>query len=99
MELHDLKGHTMEDAVEGVAHDTVATSKNGSQLTPTGGHVHHLQRMDVLPLGGSPTVMHQVHLKVPRMLLIPGDATHRYLLARPVDGASFPAKQPRFILG
>src|SRR5947209_17794921 len=56
----------------------MASSHHGYAFTPAGGHIHHLNGMSMLSCDTGSTVIDQVHLAMPWLARVPGNASHRH---------------------
>src|SRR3990172_678690 len=76
VELHERERKAAEDALKAIFQDQKTAPQGGGTFAPTGGHIHQLETVHVLPLRAGPTVMDQVGFTVTCLGVIPSDAAH-----------------------
>src|SRR5438876_1052106 len=78
MQFMDGKRHALKNVAKSGLHGALPATQDGHSLTPARCHIHHLQTMQVISGGRFSTMMHQIHLKMTRLLHVPGDSSHRH---------------------
>jgi hypothetical protein len=73
MQFQDSKGQARLAAPKAVGHDQVAAAQHRRAFAPAGGHIDHLQRMHILPIGTRTRVVDQVNFEMSWLALVPGN--------------------------
>jgi hypothetical protein len=76
MQFADREREPRENAPKAALHRALTAPKHGHAFAPAGGHVDHLERVDVVAARLGTAMMHQVDLKMAWHGFVPGDCPH-----------------------